>query len=88
MGIKAIELMPINEFEGDYSWGYNTSYGMAPESAYGTPTEFKDLVNTAHEHGIAILLDVVYNHLWGSSPLFQLYHPIDNYDWEAHDFLN
>jgi len=86
LGINAIELMPINEFEGDYSWGYNTSYGMAPESSYGTPSDLKNLINTAHQHGIAVLLDVVYNHLWGSSPLFQLYHPLDDYNWDAHDF--
>ena len=52
--------MPVNEFEGEYSWGYNPSFYMAPESAYGTPDEFKNLVNTAHEHGIAIILDVVF----------------------------
>ena len=86
LGINAIELMPINEFEGDFSWGYNTSYPMAPESAYGTPSELKDLINIAHQNEIAILFDVVYNHLWGSSPLFQLYQPMDDYDWDAHDF--
>ena len=86
LGINALELMPINEFEGDYSWGYNTSYGLAPESTYGTPEDLKDLINTAHEYDIAVLLDVVYNHLWGSSPLFQLYHPVDNYEWDEHDF--
>ena len=86
LGVNALELMPINEFEGDYSWGYNTSYGLAPESTYGTPNELRDLINVAHEHGLAVLLDVVYNHLWGSSPLFQLYQPIDNYEWDEHDF--
>ncbi len=86
LGINAIELMPVNEFEGDYSWGYNTSFAMAPETAYGTPSDLKALIDIAHQHNIAILIDVVYNHLWGSSPLFQLYHPIDNYDWDAHDF--
>ena len=65
--------MPVNEFEGSYSWGYNPSFYMAPESQYGTPEEFKQLIDTAHQHGIAIILDVVYNHLWGSAPLFQLY---------------
>ena len=86
LGINAIELMPINEFEGDYSWGYNTSYGFAPESTYGTPNDLKYLIDIAHQNGIAVIFDVVYNHLWGSSPLFQLYHPIDNYEWNEHDF--
>ena len=86
LGINAIEFMPINEFEGGYSWGYNPSFAMAPETTYGTPDEFKNLVDIAHQNDISILLDVVFNHLWGSSPLFQLYQPLDNYEWEDHDF--
>ena len=86
LGINALELMPINEFEGDYSWGYNSSFAFAPETTYGTPNDLKNLVDVAHQNGIAILLDVVYNHTWGSSPLFQLYQPLDNYNWEDHDF--
>jgi len=86
LGINAIELMPISEFEGSFSWGYNPSFYMAPESQYGTPEEFKQLIDTAHQHGIAIILDVVYNHLWGSAPLFQLYQPLDNYNWQDHNF--
>ncbi len=88
LGVNAIELMPVNEFEGEYSWGYNPSFHMAVESSYGSPNNFKDLVDIAHENKIAVLLDVVYNHTWGSSPLFQLYQPIDNYDWQDHDFDN
>ena len=86
LGINAIELMPVNEFEGEYSWGYNPSFYMAPESAYGTPDEFKNLVNTAHENGIAIILDVVFNHTWGSAPLFQLYQPLGSFVWQDHNF--
>tara|TARA_Y100000588_G_scaffold393231_2_gene508369 strand:+ start:204220 stop:208062 length:3843 start_codon:yes stop_codon:yes gene_type:complete len=86
LGINTIELMPVNECEGDWSWGYNPSFYMAPESSYGTPNELKQLVNTAHENGIAVLFDVVFNHLWGSSPLFQLYHPIDNWNYEDHNY--
>ena len=88
LGINAIELMPINEFEGEYSWGYNPSFSFAPESSYGTPNELKNFIDIAHQNGIAIIVDVIFNHLWGSSPLFQLYHPLDNYDWEDHDFEN
>ena len=86
LGVNALELMPVMEFEGDFSWGYNTSFSFAPESTYGTPNDLKNLIDVAHQNDIAILLDVVFNHLWGSSPLFQLYHPLDNYDWEDHDF--
>ena len=88
LGINAIELMPIAEFEGDFSWGYNPSFYMAPESSYGTPEDFKNLVDVAHQNDIAILVDVVFNHLWGSSPLFQLYQPDNNYNWQDHDFDN
>jgi len=86
LGVNAIELMPINEFEGDFSWGYNSSFSLAPESTYGTVNDFKNLIDIAHQNNIAILLDVVHNHMWGSSPLFQLYQPLDNYNWQDHDF--
>lgn len=62
MGINAVELLPINEFAGDTSWGYNPAHPYAIESAYGHPDDFKNFVKTAHEHGIAVILDVVYNH--------------------------
>ena len=61
---------------------------MAPEGSYGTPDDLKNLINTAHENGIAVLMDVVFNHLWGSSPLFQLYQPPNNYQYEDHDYSN
>ena len=86
LGINTIELMPVNECQGDWSWGYNPSFYMAPESSYGTPEDLKELVNTAHTHGIAVLFDVVFNHLWGSAPLFQLYQPLDNWDYEDHNY--
>ncbi len=86
LGVTAIELLPVNEFEGSNSWGYNPTFYMAPETTYGTPDELKELVDTAHQHGIAILMDVVFNHMWGSAPLFQLYQPIDNYDFDDHNY--
>lgn len=86
LGITAIELMPLNEFEGGWSWGYNPSYYMAPESSYGSEDELKLLIDTAHEHNIAVLLDVVFNHMWGSAPLFQLYQPLDNWEYEDHNY--
>lgn len=68
LGINAIELMPPMEFPGAYSWGYNPAHIFAVESDYGGPCAFKAFVKAAHEHGIAVLLDVVYNH-FGPSDL-------------------
>lgn len=62
VGATALQLLPINEFAGDHSWGYNPSFFYAVESAYGTPDDLKTLVNTAHNNGVAVILDVVYNH--------------------------
>lgn len=62
LGVNAIEIMPTTEFPGGISWGYNPSHPFAIESDYGGVQEFKKLINAAHEQGIAILLDVVYNH--------------------------
>jgi 1,4-alpha-glucan branching enzyme len=63
LGVGAIQLMPPYEFAGDRSWGYNPAYPFAVESTYGDPDDLKALVKAAHEHGIAVFLDVVYNHL-------------------------
>lgn len=63
LGINAIEVMPIMEFSGDFSWGYNPAHPFAVESAYGGPEGFKRFVKAAHEQGLAVLADVVYNHL-------------------------
>ncbi len=63
LGINAIELMPASEFPGDDSWGYNPSYLFAIEDSYGGPDSLKRLIDSAHQHGIAVILDVVYNHL-------------------------
>ncbi len=73
LGINAIELMPISEFDGDESWGYNPAFHLALDKYYGTPEAFKTFVNEAHARGIAVILDVVYNHATGQSPLVRLY---------------
>ncbi len=73
LGINAIELMPVNEFEGNESWGYNPSFHMALDKYYGTPEKFKEFVDACHSRGIAVLIDVVLNHAFGQSPLVQLY---------------
>ena len=63
LGINAIELMPFCEFPQSVSWGYNPSYPYAIESAYGTPADLKEFVDAAHARGIAVLSDLVFNHL-------------------------
>jgi 1,4-alpha-glucan branching enzyme len=68
LGINAIELMPVMEFAGDYSWGYNPAHVFAVESTYGGPDALKAFVREAHRDGIAVILDVVYNH-FGPSDL-------------------
>jgi 1,4-alpha-glucan branching enzyme len=62
VGVTAIQLMPVSGFPGDHSWGYNPSFFYVIESAYGEPDYLKKLVDTAHSNGIAVILDLVYNH--------------------------
>ena len=62
LGINAIEVMPVMEFSGDFSWGYNPDHPFAIEGIYGGPDAFKLFVQAAHKHGIAVIVDVVYNH--------------------------
>ncbi|MCY7350889.1 MAG: alpha amylase C-terminal domain-containing protein [Cytophagaceae bacterium] len=62
LGINAVEIMPIAEFPGDFSWGYNPAHPFAVESRYGGVKGFKEFVKAAHLRGIAVILDVVYNH--------------------------
>lgn len=73
LGINAIELMPVNEFEGNSSWGYNPNYYFAVDKYYGSANDLKSLIDTCHQLGIAVILDVVYNHSFGSSPYVMLY---------------
>lgn len=72
LGVTAIELMPVSEYDGDESWGYNPAFHLALDKHYGTPDQFKAFVNEAHNRGIAVILDVVYNHATGQSPLVRL----------------
>ncbi len=72
LGINALEIMPPLEFAGDISWGYNPAHIFAVESVYGGPDGLKKLVKAAHQRGIAVILDVVYNHFGPSDlPLWQ-----------------
>ncbi len=73
LGINAIELMPINEFEGNSSWGYNPAFYFAPDKAYGTKNKLKEFIDVCHQNGIAIFIDMVLNHSYGQSPFVQMY---------------
>jgi len=73
LGVNAIELMPVNEFEGNDSWGYNPSFHGALDKAYGTKEDLKKFVDECHKRGIAVIIDVVYNHAFSQSPLAQMY---------------
>jgi len=62
LGVTAIELMPLAQFPGDRNWGYDGVLPYAPQASYGTPEQLKHLIDSAHGHGLAVILDVVYNH--------------------------
>lgn len=74
LGINAIELMPIKEYPGSYSWGYNPCYFFATESSYGSTVELKQLIDECHNRGIRVIMDGIYNHSEASSPLTQIDH--------------
>jgi len=67
LGVNAVELLPLGEFTGDISAGYNPAYIFAIEDEFGGPDGFRDFVNAAHQRGIAVIVDVVYNHLGNSA---------------------
>jgi glycosidase len=73
LGITAIELMPVTEFEGNSSWGYNPSFYFATDKYYGPANDFKAFVDSCHNRGIAVIMDMVLNHAFGQSPFVQLY---------------
>lgn len=73
LGVNAVELMPVMEFEGNISWGYNPDYSFAVDKYYGTKNGLKQFVEAAHARGIAVILDIVCNHHFGKSPLVRLY---------------
>lgn len=73
LGINAIELMPIGEFEGNESWGYNPSFHMALDKYYGSPEQLKAFVDACHERGIAVIMDIALNHTFGQSQLLKMY---------------
>lgn len=77
LGVNAVELMPVSEFEGNSSWGYNPSFYFAPDKYYGPKNTMKAFVDSCHSRGIAVIMDIVLNHCMGQSPFVQLY--LDHY---------
>lgn len=73
LGVNAIELMPVMEFNGNNSWGYNTNFYFAPDKAYGSPRALKNLINACHDLGMAVILDIVFNQSDGLHPWYQMY---------------
>ena len=68
LGVNAVQLMPVQEFDGNLSWGYNPNHYFALDKAYGTREEYKEFIDECHRRGIAVIVDVVYNHATGSHP--------------------
>lgn len=80
--VNAIKIMPVMEFEGNESWGYNTVYHMALDKRYGPPAKLKEFVDLCHQNGIAVLLDIALNHVFGRSPLERMWMTdTDNDGW-------
>ena len=73
LGVNAIELMPVMEFNGNNSWGYNTNFYMALDKAYGSPSDLKEFIDLCHQHDIAVILDIVFNQSDGLHPWYQMY---------------
>lgn len=96
LNVNVLELMPVNEFEGNDSWGYNPSFYFAPDKYYGHRNELKRLIDEAHKRGIAVVIDMVLNHSYGQSPLARMYldrttgRPAANNPWynQQHNFQN
>ncbi|WP_407525289.1 alpha-amylase family glycosyl hydrolase [Lacibacter sp. MH-610] len=96
LGFNAIKVLPFNEFDGNNSWGYNPMYYFAPDKAYGTKNALKEFINAAHNNGMAVIMDIAFNHATGQSPLAALWwnsslsRPAANspyfYETAQHDF--
>ena len=73
LNVNAIQLMPVMEFEGNESWGYNTSFHLALDKFYGTENKFKEFIDLCHQNGIAVILDVALNHAFGRNPMVRMW---------------
>jgi glycosidase len=82
LNVNAIQLMPIMEYDGNESWGYNTGFHMALDKYYGTSDKFKEFVDLCHQNGIAVILDIALNHATGRNPLVRMWmNDPDNDGW-------
>ena len=75
LGVRAVEIMPVNQFSGDHGWGYDGVFLYAPHHAYGGPDALKRLVDACHQRGLAAILDVVYNHLGPAGNVLERFGP-------------
>lgn len=73
LNINAVQLMPVMEFEGNESWGYNTSFHMALDKRYGSEAKLKEFIDLCHQNGIAVILDIALNHVYGRSALERMW---------------
>ena len=73
LGINAIELLPVTEFDGNDSWGYNPNHYFAYDKAYGDRNLYKEFIDECHKKGIAVIIDMVFNHATGICPMAKLY---------------
>lgn len=73
LGVNAIEFMPVCEFDGDYNWGYSPNHYFAVDTQYGTPDQFRQLIDSIHARGMAVIMDMVFNHATGNNPQNKLY---------------
>jgi glycosidase len=73
LGINAVEIEPFCNFEGANSWGYNPNFYFAPDKVYGPATAVKQFIDACHQQGMAVIMDLVMNHSFGSSPMVQMY---------------
>ena len=73
LGVNAIEFMPVMEFDGNESWGYNPSFHMALDKYYGNTTSFKQFIDECHKRGIAVIIDVAFNHASGQNPYYRMW---------------
>lgn len=73
LGINALQLMPITEYEGNISWGYNPTHYFSVDKSYGTENDLKKLIDECHKRGIAVILDMVFNHVTGAAPQAKMY---------------
>lgn len=73
LGVNAIELMPVCEFDGNYNWGYSPNHYFALDKAYGSMDMYKAFIDECHRRGIAVIMDMVFNHATGNNPMNKLY---------------